>query len=378
TEGLTDDQKEYMAAARAFADKELAPYMQKWDATCHFPVETLKKTAELGFSAMYCKEELGGGGLSRLDSALVFEALSTGCVSTVAYLTLHNMCAWIIDTYGTKQLREEYVPILASCEKLAAYCLTEPDSGSDAASLSTTAKRKGDKYILNGSKAFISGGGACDVYIVLVRTGGPGPEGISCLLVDADAPGLTWGKKEEKVGWNSQPTATMQFSDCEVPVSHLIGAEGQGFAIAMKALYGTRINIASCSIGGAQAALETTQEYVSVRKQFNKPLVANQAVKFKLAEMAIALSSSRLMTRQAARMIDANHPQAGAWSAMAKVYASDSCYNVCNEAVQLHGGYGYLKDYKVQQYLRDLRVHKILSGTNEIMRMIVAKELLKD
>ncbi|KAH6576870.1 hypothetical protein BASA62_001155 [Batrachochytrium salamandrivorans] len=350
--GLSDETKEYQAVARAFADNEMAPNMLHWDETETFPRETLRKAAQLGFATVYCKEEYGGTGLGRLDSTVIFEALGTGCVSTSTYLTLHNTCAFIIDEYGSKEMREKFIPIMAQMDLFGSYCLTESNSGSDAAALLTTAVRKGDSWVLNGSKAFISGAGESEIYIILARTGGPGPKGISCFLVEKDTPGLSFGKKEKKVGWNSQPTRAVILEDCVIPV-------------------------AACGLGGAQAALETTVEYVNDRKQFGRPISANQSVQFKLAEMATALTTSRLMIREAARQIDIGSPSAPSWCAMAKIHATDNCFEIANDALQLHGGYGYLKDYKVQQYFRDLRVHQILGGTNQIMREIVARAILK-
>ncbi|KAJ3217063.1 Isobutyryl-CoA dehydrogenase, mitochondrial [Clydaea vesicula] len=361
---LNDEQKEFMRMAKAFADKEFAPKMQDWDRHEFFPRKELRKAAELGF----------GG----VDASVIFESLSTGCVSTTAYLSIHNMCVWMIDTFASQELRKKYVPGLATMDLFASYCLTEPGAGSDAGSLTTSAKKHGDKYILNGSKAFISGGGESDVYVVMCRTGGPGPKGISCLLVEKGTPGLSFGKKEVKVGWNSQPTRAVIFEECAVPVTNLIGKEGQGFSIAMKGLNGGRINIASCSLGGAQGAIEAAVEHVNSREQFGSTLASNQSIQFKLAEMAIKLNSSRLFVRNAAQLLDQNSHDAAVHCAMAKVHATDSCFEVCNDALQLHGGYGYLKDYKVQQYMRDLRVHQILEGTNEIMKLIVSREILKE
>ncbi|KAH6586512.1 hypothetical protein BASA50_000466 [Batrachochytrium salamandrivorans] len=375
--GLSDETKEYQAVARAFADNEMAPNMLHWDETETFPRETLRKAAQLGFATVYCKEEYGGTGLGRLDSTVIFEALGTGCVSTSTYLTLHNTCAFIIDEYGSKEMREKFIPIMAQMDLFGSYCLTESNSGSDAAALLTTAVRKGDSWVLNGSKAFISGAGESEIYIILARTGGPGPKGISCFLVEKDTPGLSFGKKEKKVGWNSQPTRAVILEDCVIPVGNLIGQEGRGFNIATVALNTGRMNIAACGLGGAQAALETTVEYVNDRKQFGRPISANQSVQFKLAEMATALTTSRLMIREAARQIDIGSPSAPSWCAMAKIHATDNCFEIANDALQLHGGYGYLKDYKVQQYFRDLRVHQILGGTNQIMREIVARAILK-
>uniref|UniRef100_A0A8C6ZJC2 Isobutyryl-CoA dehydrogenase, mitochondrial n=1 Tax=Nothoprocta perdicaria TaxID=30464 RepID=A0A8C6ZJC2_NOTPE len=376
--GLTEEQKEFQKVAFDFAAKELAPHMAEWDEKEIFPVEAMRKAAQLGFGGIYVKPDVGGSGLSRLDTSIIFEALSTGCASTTAYLSIHNMCAWMIDTFGNEEQRQKFCPSLCSMEKLASYCLTEPGSGSDAASLLTTAKRKGDTYVLNGSKAFISGGGDTDVYVVMCRTGGPGPRGISCVLLEKGTPGLSFGKKEKKVGWNSQPTRAVIFEDCVVPVSNLLGAEGQGFNIAMKGLNGGRINIASCSLGAAHASVLLTQEHLSVRKQFGEPLANNQYLQFKLAEMATRLVAARLMVRNAARALQEGQEDAPVLCSMAKLFATDECFAICNQALQMHGGYGYLKDYAVQQFVRDIRVHQILEGTNEVMRMIVARSLLQE
>ncbi|KAG0307177.1 Isobutyryl-CoA dehydrogenase, mitochondrial [Dissophora globulifera] len=364
TIGLTDDQKELQSLARAFADKELAPNMQEWDEKQHFPVDVLRKGAELGFGGLYTREDVGGSGLGRLDTSVVFEALATGDVSTTAYLTLHNMCSWMIDEFGNEEQRQRYLPRITSMEKLASYCLTEPGAGSDAAALSTTAVKNGSHYVLNGSKAFISGAGASDVYLIMARTGG--------------FKGLSFGKKENKLGWNSQPTRAVIMEDCEVPVENLLGAEGQGFTLAMKGLNGSRTNIASCSLGAAQAAIEATLAYVKDRKQFGHPLADFQNTQFKLADMATGLASSRLMIRQVATMLDEKHPLASIYCAMAKIHATETCHKICDESLQLHGGYGYLKDYKINVLLRDSRVHRILGGASEVMRQITAQALLKD
>ncbi|KAF9347163.1 Isobutyryl-CoA dehydrogenase, mitochondrial [Mortierella sp. AD094] len=353
--GLTDDQRELQSLARAFADKEFAPKMQQWDEEQHFPVDVLRKGAELGFGGLYTREDVGGSGLGRLETSIVFEALATGDVSTTAYITLHK---------------------LTSMEHLASYCLTEPGAGSDASSLSTTAVKKGSHYVLNGSKAFISGAGASDVYLVIARTGGAGPKGVSCFIVEKGFKGLSFGKKESKLGWNSQPTRAVIMEDCEVPVENLVGSEGQGFSIAMKGLNGSRLNIGSCSLGAAQASLEATLEYVKDRKQFGQPIANFQNTQFKLADMATSLLSSRLMIRQAAMMMDQNDPSVATFSAMAKLHAAEKCFTICDECLQLHGGYGYLKDYKLNVYLRDSRVHRILGGTSEVMRMMTAQALL--
>uniref|UniRef100_A0A8C0ETN4 Acyl-CoA dehydrogenase family member 8 n=1 Tax=Bubo bubo TaxID=30461 RepID=A0A8C0ETN4_BUBBB len=356
--GLTEEQKEFQKVALDFASKEMAPHMAEWDEKEIFPVETMRKAAQLGFGGIYVKPDVGGSGLSRLDTSIIFEALSTGCTSTTAYMSIHNMCVWMIDTFGSEEQRRRFCPSLCSMEKFASYCLTEPGSGSDAASLLTSAQRKGDTYVLNGSKAFISGGGDTDVYVVMCRTGGPGPKGISCLVLEKGTPGLSFGKKEKKVGWNSQPTRAVIFEDCVVPVGNRLGAEGQGFSIAMKGLNGGRINIASCSLGAAHASVLLAQEHLTVRKQFGEPLANNQYLQFGLAEME-------------------GREDAAVLCSMAKLFATDECFAICNQALQMHGGYGYLKDYAVQQFVRDIRVHQILEGTNEVMRMIVARNLLQ-
>lgn len=374
--GLSEDQKQIQALARGFAAMELKPNMQKWDETHHFPVETLRKAAQLGFAGIYVAAEHGGTGLGRMEASLIFEALSKGCVSTAAYISIHNMCSWIIDKYGNKEQRARYLPELMSMQRLSSYCLTEPGSGSDAASLSTTATKKGTAYVLSGSKAFISGGGVSDVYIVMARTGGPGAGGISCFAVEKGTPGLSFGKQESKLGWNSQPTTQVIFEDCQVPSENLIASEGSGFKIAMSALDGGRINIASCSLGAAEACIEQATEYTMDRRQFQQPLASFQNTQFKLADMFSDLTASRLMVRRAAELLDQKSPLATVSSAMAKKFATDKCFAICNDALQLHGGYGYLKDYPVQQYMRDTRVHQILEGTNEVMQLIIAKHII--
>ncbi|KAI8851898.1 acyl-CoA dehydrogenase domain protein [Chytridium lagenaria] len=379
-EGLTEDQQLYYQTAQKFASTHFAPHRRDWDENHIFPVEALRKAADLGFGAIYCDSEHGGTGLGRVEASLIFEALSKGCVSTTAYLSIHNMCAWMVDRFAGEELKERVLPKLASMEHFASYCLTEPGAGSDAASLMSTARREGDELVLNGSKAFISGAGSSDVYLVMVRTGSPGSgaKGITCVLVEKDTPGLSFGKNEMKIGWRSQPTRVITFEDCRIPVTNIIGKEGQGFSIAMKGLNGGRVNIASCSLGGAQAALEAANDHVTVRKQFGNPLSDFQSVQFKLSDMAMKVVSSRLMIRKAAQMLEDENPTAASWCAMAKAHATEQCYEVCDEAIQLHGGYGYLNDYPVGQYMRDLRVHRILEGTNEVMRMIVAREILKN
>uniref|UniRef100_A0A3Q2U226 Isobutyryl-CoA dehydrogenase, mitochondrial n=1 Tax=Fundulus heteroclitus TaxID=8078 RepID=A0A3Q2U226_FUNHE len=376
--GLSEEQKEFQKVAFDFAANEMAPHMAEWDQKEIFPVETMRKAAQLGFGGIYVQPEVGGSGLSRLDTSIIFEALSTGCVSTTAYISIHNMCAWMIDTFGNNEQRERFCPDLCSMEKFASYCLTEPGSGSDAASLLTSARLKGDHYILNGSKAFISGGGDTDVYVVMCRTGGKGPKGISCLVVEKGTPGLSFGKKEKKVGWNSQPTRAVIFEDCAVPVTNRLGAEGQGFNIAMKGLNGGRINIASCSLGAAHASVLLARDHLLVRKQFGETLANNQFLQFKLAEMATKLVASRLLVREAATALQQSRADAVSLCSMAKLFVTDECFNICNQALQMHGGYGYLKDYAVQQFVRDIRVHQILEGTNEVMRMIISRNLLTE
>ncbi|XP_041030563.1 isobutyryl-CoA dehydrogenase, mitochondrial isoform X3 [Carcharodon carcharias] len=326
--GLSDDQKEFQKVAFSFALNEMAPHMAEWDQKEIFPVEAMRKAAQLGFGGIYVRPDVGGSGLSRVDTSIIFEALSTGCASTTAYISIHNMCVWMIDTFASEELRHKYCPTLCSMERLASYCLTEPGSGSDAASLITTARRDGDCYILNGSKAFISGGGETDLYVLMCRTGDRGPKGISCLLVEKGTPGLSFGKKEKKVGWNCQPTRAVIFEDCAVPVSNLIGKEGDGFSIAMNGLNGGRINIASCSVGAAYASILLTQDHLKVRKQFGKPLADSQYLQFKLAEMATGLVASRLMVRNAAAALQEGRQDAVALCAMAKLFATDECFTV--------------------------------------------------
>jgi alkylation response protein AidB-like acyl-CoA dehydrogenase len=374
---LNDDQRAIQDAARQFADAELAPHSAEWDETKHFPVDVMKQAAEMGFCGIYTGEEHGGMALGRVEAALIFEELSRGDVSTAAFISIHNMAAWMIDKFGSDALRARYVPRLTTMELIASYCLTEPGSGSDAAGLRTTAKHDGDHWVLNGSKAFISGAGTSDVYVVMARTGAEGPKGISTFVVEKDTPGLSFGAQEKKMGWNSQPTAIVAFDDCRVPAANLLGKEGDGFRYAMMGLDGGRLNIAACSLGGARLALETTQAYVTTRKQFGKPLSDFQNTQFKLADMATQLEACRLMVLRGAWAIDTNHPEKTKWCAMAKRMTTDACFQIADEALQLHGGYGYLKDYPLERIVRDLRVHRILEGTNEIMRVITAREMLR-
>ncbi len=375
---LTEDQRAFQDVARSFAAEELEPYAAEWDRTHFFPVETLRKAAALGFAGIYVKEDVGGSALTRLDAALIFEALSGGCTSTAAYLTIHNMASWMIDTFGSEELRQKFLPRLTTMELIASYCLTEPGSGSDAASLRTRAVRDGDHYVINGSKAFISGGGTSDIYVAMVRTGEAGPKGVSCIVVEKGTPGLSFGAPEKKMGWNSQPTAQVIFEDCRVPVSNRVGEEGEGFKFAMMGLDGGRLNIAACAIGTARVAFERARAYLNERQQFGKPLATFQALQFKLADMATELEAARLMLYQAATKVQAKSPDATMHAAMAKRFVTDVSFRVANEALQLHGGYGYLNDFPLERHVRDLRVHQILEGTNEIMRVIIARELLKN
>ncbi|MGB4075822.1 isobutyryl-CoA dehydrogenase [Pseudomonas sp.] len=374
---LSEEQRLLVDSARAFSAKELAPHAADWDRDHHFPVDVIKRAAEQGYLALYIKEEDGGLGLSRLSASLIFEQLSAGCIATTAFLTIHNMASWMLASFADQALKDAWLPRLVSGELLASYCLTEPDAGSDAAHLRTRAKRDGDDYVLDGSKCFISGAGSTDVLIVMARTGeDSGAKGISCFLVPADAPGVQYGRNELKMGWRAQPTRSISFEGVRIPAGNRIGPEGQGFVYAMKGLDGGRINIASCSLGAAQAALEQSLRYVEERKQFGKPLSDFQSLQFKLADMLTDLTASRQMVRLAAHKLDHGHSEASLYCAMAKRFATDHCFTLCNEALQLHGGYGYLNDYPLERWVRDSRVHQILEGTNEIMRVIIARRLL--
>ena len=373
---LSDEQRAFQETARIFAREEWLPYAAGWDESEEFPVEALRRAAALGFAGIYVREEFGGSGLGRIDAAILFEELAAACVSTAAYLSIHNMVSWMIDRFGNDEQRARFLPKLTRMDHLASYCLTEPGSGSDAAALTTRARRDGGDYVLNGTKAFISGGGASDMYVAMVRTGGEGPHGISCLVVEKGAPGLSFGKREKKLGWNSQPTAMVIFEDCRVPVANRLGAEGDGFKIAMMGLDGGRLNIAACSLGGARACLEAARTHLGERRQFGRPLADFQALQFKLADMATEIEAARLMVWRGAASLEAADPQAVMHCAMAKRFATDAGFHVCNEALQLFGGYGYLKDFPIERYLRDVRVHQILEGTNEIMRVIIARRLL--
>jgi alkylation response protein AidB-like acyl-CoA dehydrogenase len=374
---LSDEQRAFQETAREFARTEWLPHAPGWDQREEFPVAALRSAAALGFAGIYVRDEFGGSGLTRLDAALIFEELATACASTAAYLSIHNMAAWMIDRFGNIEQRRRFLPKLMSMQHFASYCLTEPGSGSDAAALATTARKDGDDYVLNGAKAFISGGGWSDLYVAMVRTGDTGPKGISCLVVEKGAPGLSFGRKEEKLGWHSQPTAAVIFEDCRVPVANRIGREGEGFSIAMAGLDGGRVNIGACSLGGARASFEAARNYMLERRQFGQRLADFQALQFKLADMATELDAARLLLWRAATSLDKGDPEATLHCAMAKRLATDAGFHVTNEALQLHGGYGYLKDFPVERYLRDLRVHQILEGTNEIMRVIIARHLLR-
>ncbi|MFP4127132.1 MAG: acyl-CoA dehydrogenase family protein [Alphaproteobacteria bacterium] len=375
---LSDEQEAFLDTARAFAAAEMAPHAERWDAAKEFPAATLRRAAALGFAAIYTGEARGGAGLGRLDAALIFEELARACPSTAAYISIHNMVAWMIDRFGDEVQKTRFLPRLVTMDAFASYALTEPGAGSDAAGLRTKAVRDGDGYVLDGTKAFISGGGRSDLYLVMARTGGAGPKGISSFLVEAGTPGLSYGGQEQKMGWNSQPTCQVRFDGCRVPLSHRLGAEGEGFKIAMAGLDGGRVNIAACSLGGAAAALAQARAYVGEREQFGRPIRDFQSTQFKLADMATELEAARLLTWRAAAAMDAGEPERTVACAMAKRFATDAGFRIVDEALQLFGGYGYIRDYGIERLLRDLRVHRILEGTNEIMRLIIARHLLED
>ncbi len=375
---LNEDQKAFAETAKQFADQALAPFAAKWDKEHIFPVDTIKQAGELGFCGLYTPESEGGLGLSRLDASIIFEQLATGCTATTAMLTIHNMATWMLATWGTQEAKQTWMDRLVTGDVLASYCLTEPDAGSDAGSLRTSARKQGDEYVLNGAKVFISGAGATQVLIVMARTGEAGPSGVSAFVVPADAQGIEYGKAEEKMGWNAQPTRMVSFVDVKVPLSALLGNEGEGFKFAMQGLDGGRVNIATCSLGTAQKALETARAYMQERKQFGKTLASFQALQFKLADMATELVAARQMIRLAASKIDNNDADKTTYCAMAKRFATDVGFEVCNQALQIHGGYGYIKEYPLERYVRDVRVHQILEGTNEVMRVIVSRRLLSD
>ena len=375
---LTDDQLAYQSAAREFAQGELAPHAAEWDEQKIFPRDTIRAAGELGFCGMYSPEALGGLGLSRLDTTIILEELAAGCTSTAAFISIHNMATWMACMWGTPEVQAQFCHGLTSGALLASYCLTEPNAGSDAANLRTTAVRDGDVYVVNGSKMFISGAGSTDLLVAMVRTGGAGAKGISALAIPADLPGIDYGKNEIKLGWNSQPTRAIAFDNVRVPAHCLLGVEGEGFKIAMRGIDGGRINIATCSVGAAQATLDATQRYLRERQQFGKPLAELQALQFRLADMGTDLVASRQMVRLAASALDNDHPEKTVYCAMAKRFATDAGFDICNQALQLHGGYGYLREYPIERYFRDARVHQILEGSNEIMRVIIARRLLEE
>jgi len=374
---LTEEQRAFQATARQFARDAMMPQARGWDENETFPVEALRKAAALGFGGIYVQEDVGGSALTRLDAALIFEELAQGCTSTAAYISIHNMAAWMIDAFGGEAVRRKFLPKLCSMDHFASYCLTEPGAGSDAASLTTRARRDGDHYVLDGAKAFISGGGVSDVYVVMARTGEAGPRGISTIVVEKGTPGLSYGAPEKKLGWKSQPTAMVLFENCRVPAANRVGAEGQGFRIAMAGLDGGRINIGACSLGGAQRCLDEAVKYTKERKQFGNPIADFQATQFTLADMETELQAARYLLYVAAAKVTANAPDKTRFAAMAKRLATDSGSSVVDRALQLHGGYGYLMDYPIERFWRDLRVHSILEGTNQIMRVIVSRDLLR-
>jgi len=373
---LSEDQRAFQATARQFAREQMMPFARDWDENEVFPVDTLREAAALGFGGIYVRDDVGGSSLSRLDGTIIFEELAQGCTSTAAYISIHNMAAWMIDTFGNEDQRQRFLPKLCSMEHFASYCLTEPGAGSDAASLVTRARRDGDHYVIDGAKAFISGGGTSDLYLCMVRTGGAGAKGISCIIVEKGAPGLSFGAREKKLGWKSQPTAMVNFENCRVPVANLLGKEGDGFKIAMMGLDGGRLNIAACSIGGAQFCLDRTIEYMRDRKQFGSRLSEFQALRFRIADYATELEAARLMMWRAAHAVSNGEPGATRLAAMAKRLATDAGFEAVNGCLQLHGGYGYLRDHPIERVLRDVRVHQILEGTNEIMRLIVSRDLI--
>jgi len=374
---LDADREAIREMARAFADDKIAPHALAWDEAKHFPIDVIQETAALGMGAIYVREDVGGSAMTRLDAAIIFEQLATGCPAVAAYISIHNMCAWMIDSFGSEAQRRKFLPPLASMERLASYCLTEPGAGSDAAALRARAARDGDDYVLNGQKQFISGAGnARGFYVVMARTSDDGAKGVSTFLIEAGTPGLTFGANERKMGWNAQPTRAVIFENCRVPAENRLGPEGIGFKIAMAGLDGGRLNIGACSLGGAQSALEKALAYMKERKAFGKRLEEFQALQFRLADMATELEAARTLLWRAAGALDAKAPDATKLCAMAKRFATDTGFEVANQALQMFGGYGYLSDYGVEKIVRDLRVHQILEGTNEIMRLIVARELV--
>ena len=374
---LTDDQRAIQDMARRFTEDNITPHAARWDQDHVFPRETVKQAAELGFGSIYVSEESGGIGLGRLDAALIMEAMAYGCPSTSAFISIHNMASWMIDRFGSDTVKQKYLPALVGMDKIASYCLTEPGSGSDAAALKTKAVKDGDHYVVSGSKQFISGGGENDVYVTMVRTGEDGPKGISCLVIEKDMEGVSFGAQERKLGWHSQPTAQVMLEDVRVPAENLVGAEGEGFRIAMMGLDGGRLNIGACSLGGAQRCLDEAVAYTKERQQFGRPIADFQNTQFMLADMATKLEAARVLLYLAAAKVTENAPDKTRFAAMAKRLATDSGSEIVNDALQLFGGYGYLEDYPIERFWRDLRVHSILEGTNQIMRMIVGRDLLR-
>lgn len=374
-QNLTEEQIMIQDSAMSFAKSHLMPNAAEWDEKKHFPKDIIKEAADYGFAGIYVRDDVGGVNLGRIEASLIFESLSTGDVGTAAYISIHNMCAWMIDTYGNEDQRQKFLPDMCTFEKFSSYCLTEPNSGSDAIAMKSFAVDKGDYFLLNGEKAFISGAEESDVYVVMCRTG---EKEISCLIVEKGTEGLKFGKNEVKMGWNVQPTKAVIFEDCKVPKENLLGERGQGFKIAMSGLDGGRVNIASCSLGGAAFCLDTATQYIKTRKQFGKTLSESQYLQFKLAQMGTDLEASRLMVRNAARLIDEKHQDKTMYCAMAKFFATERCFDIVNYALQMHGGYGYLREYPIERFLRDLRVHQILEGSSEVMQIITSRALLKD
>ncbi|EGQ7765406.1 acyl-CoA dehydrogenase family protein [Vibrio parahaemolyticus] len=375
---LNEDQLAFAEVAKQFADQMLAPHAAEWDENHHFPKDVLRQAGELGFLSIYTPPEHGGLGLSRLDAAIIFEQLAMGCTATTAFMTIHNMATWMITSFAKTEVAQQFSADLISGEKLASYCLTEPNAGSDAASLTTSAVRDGDEFVLNGAKVFISGAGDTDVLVVMARSCGEGAGGVSAFVVPADIEGISYGKKEAKMGWNCQPTRMITFENVRIPADYLLGEEGEGFKFAMLGLDGGRINIATCSVGTAQQALNEAKQYMTERKQFGRSLAQFQALQFKLADMATELVAARQMVRLAAAKLDAQHAEKSVYCAMAKRFATDVGFKVCDQALQIHGGYGYIKEYPVERHFRDVRVHQILEGTNEIMRLIISRRLLTE
>ncbi|MBL4733699.1 MAG: acyl-CoA dehydrogenase family protein [Rhizobiaceae bacterium] len=375
---LSEEQQAIYDMARSFSDENIAPHAIEWDAKGHFPKDVVRSVGELGMAGIYVREDVGGSALGRLDATLIFEALAYGCPSIASFISIHNMCAWMIDSFGSEEQRQQWLPKMTSMELICSYCLTEPGSGSDAAALRTKAEQDGNGWKLNGTKAFISGGSTSDLYLTMVRTGGDGPKGISAMLIENPTEGLSFGAEEQKMGWRAQPTSEVQFDDCKIPANHLLGEEGKGFSYAMAGLDGGRLNIAASALGAAQSALDKTLVYMKERKAFGKPIAEFQALQFRVADMETELQAARTFLRHAAWKLDNKAPDASKFCAMAKRFVTDVAFNVANDALQLHGGYGYLSDYGIEKIVRDLRVHQILEGTNEIMRLIVSRQMFNE